>query len=132
MLPALLLLAGLVTRQHQAAPYDIGLMAVFSAGLVWLAAQDCGLILPEGRLRRVLMWIGARSYALYLVHIPAYFTAREILFRLGVSVPDSLVGLAGVGLTFALAEANWRCVEQPLRRYGVRLADKVAEPSPAE
>jgi peptidoglycan/LPS O-acetylase OafA/YrhL len=97
-------------------------MAVFSTGLVWLAALDRGFILPDCRLRRLLVSLGARSYALYLVHIPAFFVAREIWFRLGAGSPEIPAALSGFGLTFALAEMNWRWVERPLRRFGARLA----------
>jgi peptidoglycan/LPS O-acetylase OafA/YrhL len=102
--------------------YTIGLIALVSAALVFLAAQDSGLLLPAGRARAALVWLGARSYALYLIHIPAFFAAREIWFRLGVSPGDAVLALTGGVLLFAAAELNWRVVEQPLRSYGARLA----------
>ncbi len=47
-LTAALLLA-LMARQHSTASFDVGLMAVFSTALVFLAAQDTGLILRNGK-----------------------------------------------------------------------------------
>jgi hypothetical protein len=43
------LLLALMARQHSTASFDVGLMAVFSTALVFLAAQDTGLILRNGK-----------------------------------------------------------------------------------
>jgi peptidoglycan/LPS O-acetylase OafA/YrhL len=60
----------------------------------WLAK---GLSVP------VLRYVGNRSYALYLYHIPIA----------GLTRPYGTVGLlAGVGLAFLLAEASWQLVER--------------------
>jgi peptidoglycan/LPS O-acetylase OafA/YrhL len=119
---ALGLLAALITRRHSLPPYDVGLMGVFSTALVFLAAQDRGLILDAGMMRRVMVWVGSRSYALYLIHIPAFFAAREIWFRIGGPSGDLLVALTAIGILLICAELNWRFVEQPLRRYGAGIA----------
>jgi peptidoglycan/LPS O-acetylase OafA/YrhL len=102
--------------------FTLGEIALVSAALVYLAAQNTGLLLGEGALRRLMVAIGARSYALYLVHIPAFFAAREIWFRIGGQHGDLPVALTGAALLLVGAELNWRFVEQPLRARGTRIA----------
>ena len=106
--------------------YTVGLVALVSAALVFMAAQDTGLILPEGAARRFMVWLGTRSYALYLIHIPAFLAARELWFRIGGAHGDAPVVATGFVLLFACAELNWRYVEQPLRRRGARIAAQFA------
>lgn len=139
---ALLALALLCSRL-ELTPYAVAVIALLSAALVLLASHDRDLLLADGPLRRVLLWVGARSYALYLIHIPAFFATRELFFRLLPGEPPG-VGLAlahgacALLLLLGLAEANYRLVETPLRRHGARvsarwlrpLADAPAEPDP--
>ncbi|WP_263147098.1 acyltransferase, partial [Pseudomonas alcaligenes] len=107
----------------QAVRYAVALIALFSAALVLLASYDRDLLLADGRLRRLLVWVGTRSYALYLIHIPAFFATRELFHRLLPGQPPS-PGLALAYLACALpllgllAEANFRLLETPLRRHG--------------
>jgi peptidoglycan/LPS O-acetylase OafA/YrhL len=104
-----------------------GFAAAITGVLVYAASFDRGYIMAPGFWRGVMVWIGARSYALYLAHIPCYALAREIMFRL--RPPDfthdsaEATGLIaiGVALTFVLADASYRLVEMPCRRYGRRL-----------
>ena len=109
--------------------FRIGFIALISVVLVFLAAQDTGRLLGEGRLRKVLVWIGARSYGLYLIHIPAMFATREAWARLG-GANDYLQLVTAAALMLLLAEANWRWVEQPFRRRGTRAASRLL-PQPA-
>jgi peptidoglycan/LPS O-acetylase OafA/YrhL len=107
--------------------FRIAAIAVVSAVLVWLASYDQGYILPRGALKRVLTWVGARSYAIYLIHVPVYFFMREVFYRLDVTMPAHGVGavairLSALALILLFAQLNYRYVEQPLRRYGRKLA----------
>jgi peptidoglycan/LPS O-acetylase OafA/YrhL len=111
------ILLALVTRSHDVMPYSVGLIALFSAGLVLLASLDCGYILGASHLRPLAAWIGARSYALYLIHIPAFFFARELWFRWGASDNEYAVCFTAILILFGGAELNWRLIEQPVRRH---------------
>jgi peptidoglycan/LPS O-acetylase OafA/YrhL len=117
-----------------AAPYTlnwhtrIGLIAMLSVALVWIASYDRGYLFPRSRLSRLLAWIGARSYAIYLIHIPAFFFMREICSRLSIPAPTTWfaalpLGAATAGLIVVSAELNYRYIEQPLRRRGARIAE---------
>jgi peptidoglycan/LPS O-acetylase OafA/YrhL len=63
---------------------------------------------------RPLMWLGERSYSLYLVHVPVFMYLNDLLA--GVA-PAMRVGTA-VLVSVALSAALFRYVERPLR-YGL-------------
>ena len=52
---------------------------VAGAVLVFIASFDRNYIMAPGWIRSVFLWVGTRSYAIYLIHIPAYSdgTLRE-------------------------------------------------------
>lgn len=112
-----------------------GPVAVISAVLVWIASYGRGYLWQSGFSRRVMEVIAARSYSLYLVHIPVYFAAHEIWFRLyGMANPSHLQAIAIVALALSgagiVAELNHRLLEKPLREYG-RLAAARYRAAPA-
>lgn len=126
--------------------WRIALIAVLCTILVWIASYGRGYICAEGPLKTVLMWIGSRSYAIYLVHVPVYFLVRESYWRMGFAgnpppAYSSLIYATTAMLLIALlAEANYRWVEKPLRSIGVRIANRIVsgssktqanQPSPA-
>lgn len=123
----LLCLVGVGTPSLRIVSFYQGPVALISAILVWIASYDRGYLWQDGFARRVLAAIAARSYCLYLVHIPVYFAAHEIWFRLyGMAAPSRyqavvLLGLAGLAV-FGTAELNHRLLEQPLRNHGKRMA----------
>jgi peptidoglycan/LPS O-acetylase OafA/YrhL len=113
--------------------FQIGLVALISAALVLLASFDGSYLMPNGVAKRIMLWVGSRSYALYLIHIPAYFLTREIWFRIE---PAGTIFTAAYTLRFILtafvlmailAEFNYRVVEIPLRRRGARIAQRLAQ-----
>jgi len=131
LLPSLLLaiLATLASADNGAWRFRISAIAVLSAALVWLASYDRDYLLPEGWCKGLLVWIGARSYAIYLIHVPVYFLLRELCFRLGPSdaplhAPAWLLVILASGLIALLADLNYRYLEQPLRQRGRRIASR--------
>lgn len=131
LLPCLLLtcLAWLASADEQGFQFRISAIAAVSAILVWLASYDRDYLLPESAFKEVLVWIGARSYAIYLIHIPVYFLLRELCFRLGdsVTLPPWSLALLATALIVLLADLNYRGVEQPLRERGKRVAARFEE-----
>ncbi len=123
------LLGALGSDALHIASFRLGLIAVLATGLVWIASYDRDLLMHPGPLKRMLLWLGARSYALYLIHIPVYFTAHETWFRLAPrgAVPHGWVAwayaLAALGALLLLADLNYHVVEVPLRRKGRRIAE---------
>jgi len=113
------------------------MVALISALLVLIASYDKNYICPKGLLKKLLMWVGSRSYALYLIHIPAYSLSREIWFRLS---PEQnlhqgyfwhLIITAGV-ILIVLSELNFRLLETPLRRKGAKIAHQMSQKTSGE
>lgn len=74
-----------------------------------------------------LIWIGKRSYGLYLWHYPLVLLFTPVNGSFGM---DGLLMAAAVACTFILAELSYRFVENPIR-YGIA-KDKRAEAAQAE
>jgi peptidoglycan/LPS O-acetylase OafA/YrhL len=99
--------------------------------LVLLASFDRDYLLPDCWLKQGMIWLGSRSYAIYVIHIPAFLLTREIWYR--IEPPGTVFDGAfaarylATGLTLLLifADLNYRFVEVPLRRHGARLADRL-------
>lgn len=108
----------------------VAVIALIAAGLVWIASYGRGWLMPASRIKRTLIWIGARSYAAYLIHIPVFFFMREIWFRLtgeslfdgDMALPSTLIALL---LIAVLSQLNYRFVEQPLRRRGAEISERM-------
>ena len=132
-LPLLLILVSLAllgSDELRIASHRMSLVALLSALLVWMASYNDDLFLPAP-IRSLFVWIGARSYAIYLIHIPAFFLTREIWMRLhpgAVAGPEQLhfhIAVAAM-LILVCAELNYRWVELPLRRRGAAIAAGLA------
>lgn len=109
--------------------YPFSVYAVLSALLVWMASYNMNLFMA-GSLKRLFLWVGARSYAIYLIHIPAFFLTRELWFRLrpGVAPDDAFFFpfmLTAAALVVLLCELNYRFIETPFRQRGARIAQGI-------
>lgn len=135
---ALVFLLAAIGSSRLIVPLQVGIAAVMSAILVFLASFDKSCFCPDGPLKRILLWFGSRSYAMYVIHVPAFAFAREIWFHLqppGTVFTDRFeirFAYTGAILLFSLAELNYRLVEMPLRRHGARIAERIStRPLPA-
>ncbi|RXT48173.1 hypothetical protein B6S44_24215 [Bosea sp. Tri-44] len=96
--------------------------------LVLIASYDKSYLFASGILRTVLVWIGERSFALYLIHNPVFWFIRETqarLFSVETLSPAVLCAVAAL-LMVALADLNYRFFETPLRNKGKLVATKFA------
>lgn len=133
IIPAALLLCLAAVTRYQIVSFYTGLSAVVCAVIVWICSYDKGYFFRPSPVRSALTWIGARSYAIYLIHIPSFWFTREIWAWIE---PEGAVfngtytlrfALTAAVLTFSLAELNYRFVEEPLRKRGkVRAARLIA------
>lgn len=126
-------LAGLVAAMV-AMPADSAV--AYRGGLVGVALLTVALIgtaiapgSPVGTALdgRVLSWVGARSYGLYLWHWPVFVLIVAALPewpRTGAS--GWALGAVALGVSVAAAWFSYRYVETPIRRRGVRGAVAVA------
>ena len=92
----------------------------FSVILVGLASLDRGFVLEIPGLRRILEYLGSRSYAMYLTNTFAIvllnyvFKNQQKLFLIPTTFATTLV----------LSELSHRLIEQPFIRWGHRLVGK--------
>lgn len=104
-----------------------GVAALVSVLLVALAALDQAVLIKPGRVRAALIYLGTRSYAIYLCHEAVFFAVREGYFRInGWQLPGAeqtaAFSAAAAVLILLTADLNFRFVERPLREHGARLA----------
>lgn len=112
------------------APIKWSMIAILSALLVFLASYNGDYLLPPSPLKSVLLWVGSRSYAIYLCHIPAFFATREIMHR---AMPGTdfdtqyfyAFVLCSTAIILICSELNYRFIETPLRRRGARIAGEL-------
>ncbi len=114
-------------------PFQTGLVALISALMVLIASYNKNYFWPDGLVKQVMLWFGTRSYAVYLIHFPAYAFTREIWYRLqppGTVFTDRFAlrfGYTAAILLVVLAELNYRLIEVPLRRRGARIAKRITQ-----
>lgn len=81
-----------------------------------LSGTSLRLILPSG----VLEWIGARSYSIYLCHLPLILITKEILVRLKINEPTlanfSLSLMIAGPLIAIAANFSYKYIELPFQR----------------
>lgn len=121
LLLSLMAVLAMLNERHSS--FAIGGIAVTATVLVWIASYNANYLIRQSWLKRGLIWVGNRSYAIYLCHIPIFFLLREACFRFGfLHVPAWRLGLTAACLIALVSAANFRYVEQPLRRHGRQIA----------
>lgn len=108
-------------------PLSWSLISLLCAALVLVASYNGDYLMPPGILKRLMLWVGSRSYAIYLCHIPAFFFVRELMHRL---YPERAFGpddfwwftLSASSIIVVCSELNYRILEVPIRRRGARVA----------
>lgn len=110
--------------------HRFGVVAVLSAALVLFASYNKDYLFRNRLLKSIFIWIGSRSYALYLTHIPSYLSTREIWHR--IEPPGTRFGpeytfkffLTAILLMILFSELNYRFIETPFRKKGARIASE--------
>lgn len=130
MMACFVFMGGLGSEKLHLVSIKVGMLALLSALLVWIASYDADFLLRQGVLKRVMVWLGSRSYAIYLIHIPAFFLVREFFFRFdsGGAPGDDFFwpyALTAFFLILVLSELNYRFVELPLRNRGALAAARI-------
>jgi len=65
---------------------------------------------------KALVWVGTRSYGLYLFHWPVFQMIRKQA-NIQMSIPQIILGLL---ITVPITEASYRFIETPIRKNGLR------------
>jgi peptidoglycan/LPS O-acetylase OafA/YrhL len=114
-------------------PYGVGLVALICAAIVWLASYDRNIFSIGPRYRRLMLYLGSRSYSLYLSHLVVFLASRDLFGQFGQELATTS-GAAGftaiklavaLGLTLLGAELTYRFVESVLRARGRVIAARV-------
>ncbi len=134
-----IILLGLMTmggRLHIVPPgYRVAIASIISAIAVFAASYNQNYFIRIPWLKAVLLWIGSRSYAIYLIHIPVYKFIWEIYFRSFTNLPkhehwlllSTLFFATSLLLTFLISELNFRLIEEPFRLRGRAIAKNYFE-----
>ncbi len=128
-----LALAGLTVALLRLGEYD---PALYQGGFLVVSLLTAMVIAvtvhPQGALTPVLgtgllVWVGKRSYGLYLYHWPVFMLLRPEVDVAWTRWPTLAVQLA---LTVAIAEASYRWIEQPIRTQGFKAWASELTPKP--
>ncbi len=101
-------------------------LAPICAGLILLSVSEA----PRSSLARLLsirsaVWIGERSYGMYLWHLPIYLIIADLGWSRG------RIDLTRVALTFVTAALSYQFIEQPFLRLKDRFSRASAAPAVA-
>lgn len=135
---ALLFVLGYTTAAQDSwklASYRFSIIAVVSILLVWLASYDKDYLFTAKWLKLPMLWIGSRSYGIYLIHPFVYAAILEfwyhrshqkkwvyVAFDASYSIPFIASAIAAILL---LSEMNYRLIEVPLRRKGQQISARI-------
>lgn len=129
MLGPVMLVPWVETATPTVAQLHYGYVAAAAGLCVLLASFDKDGLCPGRTWATLSQWIGARSYAIYVIHVLAFLMIGEIAQaylggQLDQVGPAMALAAAVCGLVFILAELNFRLIETPLRHFGVGLAGR--------
>lgn len=102
-------------------PWGVFAVSILTVGIIQTCMEEVagvagpGQILVEFLSWKPLVWLGVRSYSLYLWHWPVYLIAMGLMP--GLSQWLSLAIIAVVAIT--CAHLSFTFVEQPMRRQGI-------------
>lgn len=127
----LVYLLGAIPGQMIQTPISVGLIAIVSAVLVFMASFNSGYIVSVPFISPILSWVASRSYGIYVIHFTAYRLSIEIWQRYdpvrwkeydGGLTAELL--LTAIFIIVVLSELNYRLVEQPLRKKGAEISKR--------
>lgn len=127
---AFLLLASLaVFARGEVFSFGVGVIALVSATMVWISSYNEGLLFGRICNNRLVLWIGSRSYSIYLSHPIAFKLVMEVITNHHPLTGNDTfrVMFFGLIITFALSELSFRFIESPLRKKGKRIAEDISD-----
>lgn len=127
----LLYLLVAIPAQFIAMPTAVGMIAIVTALLVFLASFNQGYIVEIPIITSLMAWVGARSYGIYLIHLFVYRFVYEGVSRYAAHIHapldahfTRLLLVLAVVLILVFAELNYRFIEVPLRDRGANITRK--------
>jgi peptidoglycan/LPS O-acetylase OafA/YrhL len=109
--------------------FNAGISAIVATVLVFIAQTEAGWFSFTSRfsLRRIVNWVAARSYSIYVTHCICIAGTREIWWRLSGGVQPTASStltfyVTWIVMLIAVSEFSWQMIEVPLRLKGRRIA----------
>jgi len=93
--------------------YPAGLLAVCGAAVLVIRAAMSGGLFAKALAAKPLVWLGERSYSLYLWHWPVFDVTRPGS-DLSLPVPEDFA--LRIAVSLFLAHMTFMCIERPIRR----------------
>lgn len=106
--------------------YSTGILSLICSSLVFLAAFQKNYINFGKLANTVLLWLGSRSYSLYLTHIIIFRMSHEILYQISPSGyrvgPADWFNLLAICLPILIliSEFSYRFIECPTKKLGYK------------
>jgi peptidoglycan/LPS O-acetylase OafA/YrhL len=88
---------------------------LFFPGLIYAALMKGSWIGFALRFRP-LVWLGERSYSIYMVHLPIWYLIPTVERLSGHDLPVPIKGFAFLAVTLLVSELTYRLIEMPARR----------------
>jgi peptidoglycan/LPS O-acetylase OafA/YrhL len=110
-------------------PVVWALVVVAAAVLVGHIALTDASAITRLLSTKPLVWLGARSYGVYLYHYPIIVAALAVFPSLD-TLPGPVRATLFTAATLLVAAASYRFVEMPLQRAGTGKPQRAAAPSP--
>ena len=129
----LLIFCLVMTVRHELVQFYIGLAAMVCAVIVWMSSYNKGYFVKNKFLLKPMAWIGARSFSIYLCHIPLFWVTREIWKRIEAdgfefnSTYTLRFFITSIILTLIIADLNYRFLEEPMRKIGLKHSKNILE-----
>jgi len=101
-------------------PFDHSWLAVFYASLILVAVVYADGTLSRVLRWRVLVWFGAVSYGIYMIHIPVYGMLHAA-FDGSATLPAVAVTVLAFVTTLVVAAVSHRFLERPIIALGHRV-----------
>lgn len=97
------------------------------AALVWawsMVKLTRKPLTQDKRAMRSAVWVGQRSYGIYVYHLPAVMLG--VLLSSILNVPPPVVGVVLIAVVLIISEASFRWVESPFLRLKARFSRELA------
>ena len=119
---AALLLGFLATYRYDSLVFTVGLSLL---GPLFFCVVALSIMHEHGPVAQItkiklLRWVGIRTYAIYLFHMPALSSVSALFKLIGVN-PHGLTRPLALTLTLVCAAASWHLIEAPLIGLGHKL-----------
>ncbi|SEK05142.1 acyltransferase family protein [Paraburkholderia diazotrophica] len=102
-------------------PQPFVLPAAAAGALLCLVSALSGNSYSRYRIVAPLIWIGERSYSIYLCHLPIFLVTNEVLVRsigLQADLGHIVIGLAIATTSIAIcSDLSYRFIEAPFQRF---------------